>query len=691
MAWFEELKRRNVFRVGVAYIVAAWVFLQVLDLVMEYVAAPIWVMHLTMMLVAAGFPAALIFAWFFEVTPEGVKRETEIDRSRSITPETGRKLDRLIIVFLVIAVVFLLADRFAFRDLPPEQPAAPVESEAPPEPPGEAATEASREKSIAVLPLANRSANPEDAFFAEGIHDELLTRLSRIAALRVISRTSVMGYAGTSKRMPEIGQELGVSTLLEGGVQRSGDRLRINVQLIDAATDEHLWAEVYDRQLTTDNLFDIQSDITRSIAGALQAVLSSEEQRTLEEKPTDNVEAYAFYLRGKAAAASYGRSVEQIERSIASYRMAIELDPDFAAAWAALSTDYAERFWITGRTGGTDESRAALDHARRLAPDAPDTLIAEGYYHYWGNLDYGPALAAFDRALAAKPGSMLALRGKAYVLRRAGRLQEALDSFEQIVTLDPLNAETPVDQAYVLWSSGQAEAARERLEHARALGVRSNFLALVDCLVLASQGRLEEAKRFLGAPRPGSPDFLIGVMTELARYTGDQAWLEALEQYTPQWIQNDTMRPQFQIQLGWVLKAQGKNGELQAYLNRIEPMLLELQQGSQDPTGATVALAQLYGMRGDTDRLDATTRFYDEQLKPDYMRPIESGSVIPTAYAAAGDIEAAMDRAQRIVDQFGSWAFWPYHFDPVFEPYREHPRYRALDDAYLAWQETQAK
>ena len=508
MGFFAELKRRNVFRVGVAYTVAAWVFLQVLDLVIEYIAAPVWIMHLVMMLLAAGLPAIMLGAWLFEITPEGVKLEREVDRTRSITRQTGRKLDKLVIVFLIIAVVFLLADRFAFRDLPPKQPDAAAQAAAEPGPGGAVAEPAPRDRSIAVLPLANRSANPEDAFFAEGIHDELLTQLSRISSLRVISRTSVMGYADTTKRMPEIGSELGVATLLEGGVQRAGDRVRINVQLIEAATDEHLWAEVYDRELTADNLFDIQSDITRSIANELQAVLTGEEEETLDDKPTENVDAYAFYLRAKAAAASYGRSPEQVDRSIAAYRKAIELDPEFAAAWAALSTDLLERFWISGRTGSIEEAKQALDRAESLAPKSPDTAVAEGYYHYWGNLDYDLAIEAFDRALDIKPNSMLALRGKAYVLRRLGRFDEALASFEQIVTLDPLNADIPVDQAYLLWSMGRVEAAGERLDQARALGVSSAFLSLVEYLVLGSRGKLDEAKALFGVPRPNTPDYI---------------------------------------------------------------------------------------------------------------------------------------------------------------------------------------
>jgi TolB-like protein/Tfp pilus assembly protein PilF len=687
MKFFDELKRRNVFRVGVAYAVAAWVFLQVLDLVIEYVAAPVWIMHLVMMLLAAGLPAIMLGAWLFEITPEGVKLEKDVDRSKSITNETGRKLDRMVIVFLTVAVVFLLADRFTFTDhQAPNEATQPAESAPPmkPETPAPASG-----KSIAVLPLANRSANPEDAFFAEGMHDELLTQLSRISALTVISRTSVMGYAGTTKRMTEIGDELGVAHLVEGGVQRAGNRVRINVQLIEAATDKHLWAEVYDRELTADNLFDIQSDITRSIANALQTVLTGEEEKNLDAKPTENVEAYAFYLRAKAAAASYGRFDEQIDRSIAAYQKAIELDPEFAGAWAALSTDYLERFWTSGRTGSTDDARNALERAKELAPNAPETAIAEGYFHYWGNLDYDRAIEAFDRALALKPNSMLALRGKAYVLRRLGRFEDAMRSFEQIVTLDPLNADIPVDQAYLLWSMGQVKAAEERLDQARALGVNSGFLSLVEYLVLSSQGRLEEARTVLGSPRPNTPSYVATNMISLVRYTQDEEQLAALESYARNQLEKGDDKLALEAMLAWVLWTKGELEELQRLLQRMEPGLRELQASSRDPSGPAQLLITLYAMQGDVERLDERVRFFDEELKPDYMRPIEAGAFIPVAYAMVGDIDAALDRIEATVEKFGIWSFWYYHLDPEMKSFVDHPRYRALDDRYLAWLEEQ--
>ena len=238
MSFFEELKRRNVFRVGIAYTVSAWVLLQVVDLVLDNIAAPEWVMKVFMLAVGVGLPLALILAWAFEMTPEGLKREKAVSPDQSITPQTGRKLDRIIIVSLGVAVAFLLIDRFLNAPGEVEPTADTTTESVQVVPADDTPIHVISDKSIAVLPLANRSVRPEDAFFAEGMHDELLTQLSRISALRVISRTSVMGYEGTTKRMPDIGRELGVSTLLEGGVQRSGNRVRINVQLIEAATDE---------------------------------------------------------------------------------------------------------------------------------------------------------------------------------------------------------------------------------------------------------------------------------------------------------------------------------------------------------------------------------------------------------------------------------------------------------------------
>ena len=307
-----ELKRRNVFRVGVAYAIVGWLLLEVASVILPALHLPDWALTLLVVFVVAGFPLALIVAWAFELTPEGFKRETAVDPAESITHVTGRKLDFAIIGLLAIVVIYFAVDKFVL-EAEPEQ-ASVV-----------------REKSIAVLPFANRSANQADAFFVDGIHDDILTHISRISALKVISRTSVMGYRDTTKNLKTIGEELGVATVLEGGVQRAGNHVRVNVQLIDAATDEHLWADTYDRRLTAANIFAIQTEIATAIADALRAALSPEEEDRLATIPTENLAAYEAYLLGRQRLVRY--TAAALVEAVDYFQQAIELDPGFALAY----------------------------------------------------------------------------------------------------------------------------------------------------------------------------------------------------------------------------------------------------------------------------------------------------------------------------------------------------------------------
>jgi TolB-like protein len=687
MSFFAELRRRNVFRVAIAYVVAAWVLLQVADLVLDNIEAPDWVMQVLMLVVALGFVAALVVAWAYELTPEGIRLEKNVERSQSITAQTGRKLDRIIIAFLAVAVVLLLGERFVTHEAPEAATSAAKvaagESGQAQETP---VPDTGRDRSIAVLPLANRSTRAEDAFFAEGIHDELLTKLSRISALRVISRTSVMGYAGTTKRMPEIGRELGVATLLEGGVQRSGDRVRINVQLIDADNDEHLWAETYDRELTADNLFEIQSDITRSIANALQAVLTGEEQQGLARKPTENVEAYTHYLRARAAASAYGRNQAQIEQSIAAYRRAIELDPGFAAAYAALSIDWCEWFWATGRERDTAPALEALQRARSLAPRAVETLTAAGYYHYWCHLDYDPALTAFDQSLADRPGSPLALRGRAYVLRRMGRLDDTLEAFGRILALDPLNANIYVDQAYTLSQTGRLGEARSSLDQARVLGARFSFTDWVDAQLLMMEGRLEDAWEVLGPLDDSLPFYYEERVVQVARSSRDAERIGEVLAYFDTHAPDESELTNRKLLRARILWDRGAGAELAALLDGLEPLLAEASDNAIEEF-QLLNLALLYAMRGDQARLDETIERYEMDLKPDAMRPVEQGWKVPVAYAMVGDANSAIDHIQRIIDGFGIWSFYTFAQDPVFDAMRDDPRFQALAGRHREWLE----
>ncbi|MDX1459866.1 MAG: tetratricopeptide repeat protein [Xanthomonadales bacterium] len=691
MSFFEELKRRNVFRVGIAYAVSAWVVLQVADLVLDNIEAPGWVMSVFMLVAALGFIIALIVAWAYEVTPEGIKRESEVQKDQSITHHTARRLDKITLAAVGILIVFLLLDRFMFESpsAPSQEPIVAPLAERPAETVSAPLTlevePRVNRKSIAVLPLANRSVNDEDAFFAEGIHDEILTRLSRIADLKVISRTSVMGYANTTKKMAEIGSELGVAHLLEGGVQRAGNRVRINVQLIEAQTDRHLWAEVYDRELTADNLFDIQSEITRSISDELQAVLTGDEREALDNKPTDNVEAYAYYLRAKALAAGYGRPDELIRESIRIYEAALELDPEFAAAWAALATDWTELHWsTTGIHGERDEAEVALAKARELAPDAAETLIAEGYLRYWGYLDYEPALTAFRSALEKKPGSVLALRGMAYTLRRMGRLDQSIATFRQAIELDPNDPGMPADLGYTLLHRGSMDEAEMMFRRAIAQDPDNlwNRWAFTGYFLMLNQPR-EALEMFGEIPERSSEGFLWGLHFA-ARILEDE---EKMARVLDIWRSQELIEGTALIAEALWLKQQGQLGSVRDSLLEVEERMLEAAERSPDPDTSLSNLNIIYGLLGERQKLEANMERFERELKPDAMRIIEDFSR-PYGWVLVGDTDKVLDYAEQAVEEFGIWQFSTYVQDPIFDPLRGQPRYKELALRYDRWLET---
>ncbi|NND44686.1 MAG: hypothetical protein HKN58_05145 [Xanthomonadales bacterium] len=447
MSFFEELKRRNVVRVAVAYGVAAWVLLQVADLVLENIEAPPWVIQALMLVVLLGFVAAVVIAWAYEITPEGIKKEAEVDRSQSIVGQTGKKLDRIIIAFLVVAVGVLLVERqvgqeptgsSASRNVASAEPAGPVTESGPAAP---APTGLGR-SAIAVLPFANRSLQEGDLFFTDGIHDDLLTQLAKIDDLKVISRTSVMEYRDTTKKISQIAEELGVAKILEGGVQRAGNRVRINAQLIDVATDEHLWAETFDREMTIDNIFDIQSEITRRIVAAVKGQLSAADEEALADSPTDNVEAYEAYLRARALSLRADYVAENYIEAEPWAQQAVDLDPDFAEAWALLVEIHGQAVWQGWDR--TPERRAkaesALANALRLKPESPAVIAAEADFYYRFDEDYEKSLGYFEKAHEAAPGDARILVFKAITERRAGYWDQSITTFEQALELDPSNS-----------------------------------------------------------------------------------------------------------------------------------------------------------------------------------------------------------------------------------------------------------
>jgi TolB-like protein/Tfp pilus assembly protein PilF len=436
LSFFEELKRRNVFRVGIAYGVASWVLLQVADLVLEAIEAPSWVLKALMLVIGLGFIAALVIAWAYELTSEGIKKESEVDRSQSVVTETGRKMDRIIIAFLVVAVAVLLYRQSGDQGVDHQATGAPVEQVAEVI---EESTPQINDKSIAVLPFTTRSTSEDDKFFSDGMHDDLLTQLAKIGSLKVISRTSMMEYRDTTKNLRQIGEELGVANILEGAVQRVGKQVRINVQLIDTETDEHLWAETYDREMSLDNLLSIQSEMSRSIASAMQATLSPQEEALLDRRMTENLDALDAYRRAK----SFSNQFDAVDLAKAEIEIqrALDLDPEFVAAWALKAYIHMSTYWgVFPNNDYRVAAREAIDQGRAIEPDSPDLDLADGYYYYWGFLDYEAALKVLEPVLKVYPNDVELLKVLSYVNRRYGQFDVSYAYMEKAYALAPRDA-----------------------------------------------------------------------------------------------------------------------------------------------------------------------------------------------------------------------------------------------------------
>ena len=518
-AVWEELKRRNVVRVAIAFSVVSWLILQLTDVLIPLLGLPEWVGKLVFFLLAIGFPLALVFAWAYELTPEGLKREHTADRSQSTTSQTGRRLDFLIIGVLVVAVGMLLVDKF--------QPSEPSIT---PDPVAEELSDPEETvPSIAVLPFVNLSADEDSAYFSDGLADTILHMLAQIRELRVAARTSSFQFRGQSLDVAKIGEQLNVGTILEGSVQRSGDKIRVTAQLIDVSNGYHLWSGNFDREL--EDVFAIQDEIATAVVSALKVSLLGESAQELNRGQTDDIDAYTEYLL--AINDLNIHTSESIASAIRHLQEAVRLDPDYALAHAMLSHAYVEntRYGYMRLAEGLPAARVAANHALDIFPESSLALAVLGVAELQDrNLDTAGQL--LSKAVDVGPNDTLALTAYARYLLIDGRLAEGVVTFRQILRLDPFSESALFGLAYSLRTQRNFSEASETVTSWKNVSPMSSLARWAEAWIEYRQGNFAAASSsitdayLLDKKDPEGP-FLIGLIyLEMDMPTDARQWFD---------------------------------------------------------------------------------------------------------------------------------------------------------------------
>jgi TolB-like protein/Tfp pilus assembly protein PilF len=684
LSLIKELKRRNVLKVAVAYAVSTWILLQLSDVLTQILELPEWAPKLILLLLVVGFLPALIIAWAFELTPDGIKLERDVVRKESITPKTGRKLDYVIIVSLGLSLgYFIWESRFEQKTAEVEAARDIVVIEEPvveaAEPEIDLSTRDIDKNSIAVLPFANRSADAEDIYFTDGIHDDLLTQLSRIDAFSVISRTSVMEYRDTTKNLRQIAQELSVANVMEGSVQRAGDRVRINVQLIDANTDEHLWAEIYDRELTTNNLFDIQSEIAKAIAGALQATLTNSELADVADVPTNNVEAYDLYLQARRFAQN--ETVSGYQTAIDLFGESLALDPNFKSAWIGLARAHMTNYWVYGGDPvNRDLTLEAIERARSIDPDFAGLYMAEGFYWYWGYLDYERALYKLDKAIEMMPGNDEAYMWRGWASRRAGLWEQAVQSMQQALRLNPRVHFNWHEYAITLMYLHRYEEAMSAVKQARVIDPDSFWGKTSEArIVLQESGDTQSALQLIIGAQHGDYDFFESYMfVNMMARRFDEALAAARN------LSNDleVRRGVITLREDWAaqnLHFMGKREEAKqaaaAALFRLRGLSTELGEDYR----IDLAQARIRALQGaGPEEVRTLVQKSASQLPTDNVAVFESKLSFAKVFGIAGMATEATEMLEPLFQPPSEVSVYMVDLDPAFDSIRDDPGFIAM-------------
>ena len=659
--FFEELQRRKVYRVAAAYIIAAGFIIQIGSAVFPAWELPNWTLRLVVVLLLAGFPVALILAWAYDVTPQGIQ-------ATPASPGTHRRRNIIALTAIGLAISavsgFFLFPRASGRIV---------------------------EKSIAVLPFQSLSDEKENAYFADGIQDDILTNLSKIGDLKVISRMSVMSYRGDALRNArEIGKALGVGALLEGSVRRAGNRVRVSVQLIDANNDEHIWAEDYDRDLT--DVFAIQTDLAQKIASTLQAKLSPNEKKRLDRRPTQDSDAYLLYIQAHDYANRPDRLRETSLKAEELFEQAIKLDPKFAAAFAGLSMVQSWMYHESEPTPARREkARLNANEALRLQPDLPEGHLALGYSYYYGDRDYGRALTEFEIAKRDLPNEANAYTAIAAIQRRQGKWAESNANFEKAASLDPKNANVLFNFGFNYMAQRDFEAADKIFDRAIAADPQSVAAhGMKSALAIAWKGDVTFAENQLSLVPPGfDPDGLVtsarvGVLTLQRKFAEA---LQMTQQFRGETLSYPEKGPCPKAALeGSLYLLQGDKERAHAAFEQARPVAERLvREAPNDPARHAHLGAVLAGLGRKEDAINEGKKAVE--LLPeseDAFAGPQATAALAEIYAWVGERDEAFHLLDHLLTVPNGLTVQTLKLDPTWDPLRNDPRFQALIEKYSA-------
>ncbi|HEY3042238.1 MAG TPA: tetratricopeptide repeat protein [Pyrinomonadaceae bacterium] len=658
--FFEELQRRKIYRVAAAYIVAAGFLIQIASAVFPAWELPNWSLRLVIALLLIGFPIALILAWAYDITAQGIQ----------VTPTTGAHRRRNLILLIVTAVIvsavagLFLLPRAVWHKV---------------------------DKSVAVLPFQNLSSDPENAYFADGIQEEVLTRLAKIADLKVISRASTQQYQSEPGNLAEIAKQLGVANILEGSVQKAGNQVRVNVHLVNAQTGSQLWAETYDRKLS--DIFAVESEIAKGIAESLQATLTGREEQALAARPTSNPEAYDAYLRGLAYEARGNYSSDALYKAIDFYDLAVRLDPNFALAWARLSGAHALLYFNRGDTtlARRDAAREALENAQRLQPDSPETLLFVGYYQYWVLRDYGMAKATFARVSKMLPGNSEVLYALGAIARREGHWDESVAYWERGLALDPRNTALLTEVAYTYAALRQFSAALKLYDRALVILPNELYLMASKASIYQAEGNLQEAAKSLVQVN-AQTNSGVAVRVKLTQLRLERNHTEAIQLvqarrarfYVAPGIEKGTK----QMGLALVQRVAGDIAQAKASAEQARNTLEPIRREQPDNAFVAAALAVAYAMLDEKDSalkeaeraMTLVPSSKDRLSGPGFEENLALIEMI------IGENSRAISTLTRLLQTpYGGWLYSPVpitpallRLDPIWDPLRADPPFQKL-------------